>query len=620
VSDDPGGTIRRNPVTGRFELVSNTNGEGPPEGGPGEHPPAEEVPVDDSNPPGGDRPGPPPDERTLALRAELEAEVERQHERVDTAYRELNREARRLRHAGCSNTDALRQLAEFAAAQCPMPHLMPPDWNYELKVREVWGDLRAAERQQHEAQQQERREARRLADQRRSQATDGSQFFGRDGLLVQTLAERVREEVKLGRLVIHRDTDENDVLWHCRDGLWRPGAVKEVERVCGDLLGERLRHSHVSNVLLALRTGDLPVIPDTPPHPGFLHLRNGFLDWASGEFYEHPLYQDPAMLSTVQLGVEWDPSATCPTYDAWVEQVVPGLGDYLDEVSGYLMLNGNPLHKAVLLRGSGRNGKGTYLRIHTALLGDDNCASVPLQTMGENRFAVAQLHMKLANVAGDLSNEHVQKTNVFKMVTGQDSLYAERKMGQPFRFVAWAVPVFSANAVPTTSDTSVGYLSRWEVIPFDLDLTALPGGPDDRYERQVIEHELPGVAVRAVRGLQRLMARGHFERPARVQEAFREFEHRLDQVRAWLEERCDRSDETAWTYRTDLHTDYVVWAAANQHRPLSAGTFYERLEQAGVRARRGPEPARARGFGGVRLQTPTLGLPGQSPATFSAEL
>ncbi len=209
---------------------------------------------------------------------------------------------------------------------------------------------------------------------------DPGRFLGTEGLLVQTLATAVRERVDVGRLVMHRDADANDALWHCDGGTWRPGAVKEIERACNRLLGQRLQPTYVTNVLLALRSGDIPVIADEPPHPDVIHFANGFLDWASGGFNpEH----DCRWNSTVRLAVEWDPAAECPEFDKWVAQMLPvDCGEFIDEVIGYLMFNGNPLHKAILLHGTGRNGKGTFLRFVTALLGRENCASVPLQPWG----------------------------------------------------------------------------------------------------------------------------------------------------------------------------------------------------------------------------------------------
>jgi phage/plasmid-associated DNA primase len=115
--------------------------------------------------------------------------------------------------------------------------------------------------------------------------------------------------------------------------------------------------------------------------------------------------------------------------------------------------------------------------------------------------------------------------------------------------------------------------------------------------------ELPGITRRGVNGLRRLMARRRFARPLSAQEAFDEFEGAVDQVRAWERERCDTSDAAVWTSRTELYDDYRVWAVENEHTPpLNAKSFYERLEQAGVKQKRS---ATGRYFLGIRLVSPT---------------
>jgi P4 family phage/plasmid primase-like protien len=422
---------------------------------------------------------------------------------------------------------------------------------------------------------------------------DPARFFDRvNGLLVQTLADAVRERVQLARLQIHRDADADDVLWHYRDGVWRPGGSSAIERAVGDLLGERLRHAHVSNTVLAIRTSALPVLPDGPPHREHINFANGMLRWADDVLEPH----DPDHCSTVQVAVPWQPDATCPVFLDWLAEVFPvDCTDFAFELLGYLLMNGNPMHKAFMLRGTGRNGKGTFLRIGKALLGPSNCAAIPLQTLGENRFAAAELHTKLANVAGDLDARHVEDTSVFKMVTGEDSVYAERKYGHPFRFVPWAVPIFSANSTPSTSDTSHGYLSRWEVLPFPVDLT---GRTDSTIEETIKANELPGIAVLAVDGLRRLMDRGRFDRPASVADALDAFAADVDQVRAWINERCVR-DGDAWTERGTLHTAYKSWAVENDRGVLGAGTFYDRLEVAGWRP---SKRSGTRGFVGLRIR------------------
>ena len=119
----------------------------------------------------------------------------------------------------------------------------------------------------------------------------------------------------------------------------------------------------------------------------------------------------------------------------------PGMVDFAWEVVGYLLMNGNPLHRAFLLVGAGRNGKSTFLRLVEHLLGRADCSSVPLQKLGDgHRFASAEMFMKSANVCGDLAATHLKDTSTFKQVTGGDPVFAERKIRDPFEFIYWGVP------------------------------------------------------------------------------------------------------------------------------------------------------------------------------------
>jgi putative DNA primase/helicase len=88
------------------------------------------------------------------------------------------------------------------------------------------------------------------------------------------------------------------------------------------------------------------------------------------------------------------------------------------ELIGYLTYSGNLLHKAVMLSGTGRNGKGTLLRVITALLGDDNTTSVSLHDLVNTRFSTASLFGKNANIAGDIDGGYIENTATFKAITG----------------------------------------------------------------------------------------------------------------------------------------------------------------------------------------------------------
>jgi putative DNA primase/helicase len=104
------------------------------------------------------------------------------------------------------------------------------------------------------------------------------------------------------------------------------------------------------------------------PIPDIVNVRNGLLDWRTGLCAAHP-----EVLTTVQLGVDYDPAADCPAFEQFLHQVVPAdVVDTVWELIGYLMYSGNPLHKAVMLTGTGRNGKGTFLRVMVRCSGAAN--------------------------------------------------------------------------------------------------------------------------------------------------------------------------------------------------------------------------------------------------------
>ncbi len=140
--------------------------------------------------------------------------------------------------------------------------------------------------------------------------------------------------------------------------------------------------------------------------------------------------------STWQLRAHWNPAATCPTVDAWISEVAPDDAvELMWQVVGAAIYADLPVHRAIMLFGPGRDGKGTLLRLIKALVGAEHCSAVPLQTLGDNRFAAAELYGKAVNLAGDLDARALLRTDMFKTLTGGDTVHAERRYGQPFTFV-----------------------------------------------------------------------------------------------------------------------------------------------------------------------------------------
>lgn len=406
--------------------------------------------------------------------------------------------------------------------------------------------------------------------------TSPSDFFVRgEGLDATKLASKVQE---FGPLAI--DSTVNRGIWAYRLGVWVE-APSEVSNRCAALLGPRFRPNHITTIMPVLqhqleRSGS---VISCLPVSDWINVQNGMLHWKTGQIYGH----DPSFRSTVQLPVTWDPTATCPAFDKFVGEVMaPDAIAYLWEIIGYLVYSGNPLQRAFLFHGSGINGKGTLIRVLTALLGSHNVSTVTLTDIAEARFEVASLYGKIANLAGDIDANYMKSTARFKAITGEDTIRAERKYEHGFMFQNWAVPVFSANEFWKSSDTTTGYKRRWQLLPFPNSFS-IEGGQGLTAS---LVAELPGILVGAVRGLQSLMHRGDFDTPKSALDEKAKFEVAADQVSEWLLTDpsivvSDPKNLNALYPTSDSYRAYRRWSEDNGNSALPSSKWWQRMEALG---------------------------------------
>ena len=253
-------------------------------------------------------------------------------------------------------------------------------------------------------------------------------------------------------------------------GLWVPDGESEIYRRTESLLRQRWRPSHAENVRKIVEHRE-PFITDDKQDTDYLNVLNGLLDWREGKLYPH----NPGIVSTIRIPIEWNENAECPEIDKFFSEVFPSDAIELAyEILGYMLYNDNPLHKAILLYGSGRNGKGTFIRLARMLTGHANISAVTPQALDSSQFSSAQLYGKLANLVGDVDPRIFKSTEQFKQLTGGDYMMAQHKHKDPFTFRCRALMVAAFNALPRTADTTEGFFSRWVVVPFSAFFPAQP--------------------------------------------------------------------------------------------------------------------------------------------------
>lgn len=428
-------------------------------------------------------------------------------------------------------------------------------------------------------------------------------LFGPDGLMAVRAARAVADA---GPLMV----DAQGVFWVYGAGVWRPDETgMEIRRRVVRLLGEKYRPTHFRTIREVLSTllEQFHVAPVTP----VINFGNGMVRWAGDP---DPVLVDhhPEFMSTVRLPLDWEPAAVCPLFDDFLASAVPEDDrERAWQVLGYLMMSGNPLQRMFMLTGTGGNGKGVYLNVVRALLGDDNTSAEPLHDLSENRFSTAELHGKLANICGDIDSTFIHNTARIKELCGDDRMKGEHKNERQFYFKFWGKAIFSANAIPGASDSSRGWIRRWEVVPFPY----APTKPDPTISERIVGQELVGIAVKAVHALRSLMAVGEFSRGESADTAHAEFAEKANRVLRWINDPDSnvRAELDTWNKGTILLSAFRQWEAYDQgngHKDIGSQRFNELARQAGLQfaKRRGQ-----RGYYGLHVAESVLCRPADAP-------
>jgi len=351
-----------------------------------------------------------------------------------------------------------------------------------------------------------------------------------DEISVSDLAEAITAKHRFakdggGRLYIHRG------------GCYQPDGASSIHQQVKRLL-QRMHllkkwTSRKSEEVVKYIAVDAPLLWECPPLD-VVNVQNGLLNVDTQALSPH----SPDFLSPVQLPVEFNREARCPGWEKFIGEVFPGDAEAIAwEIPSWLMTPDCSIQKAVLLIGDGANGKSTYLRGVLAFLGRRNVAAVSLHKLEEDRFSVARLVGRLANVCPDLPSRDLASTSGFKAITGGDALQAERKFEESFEFVPYARLIFSANHPPKSQDASSAFFRRWVVVPFERTfLEGAPGTiPRDQLDASLSDPaELSGVLNKALDAIRSIRQKGLSESES-TRRALDEFRQATDPLAVWLD-------------------------------------------------------------------------------------
>lgn len=226
-----------------------------------------------------------------------------------------------------------------------------------------------------------------------------------------------------------------------------------------------------------------------------IKLKNGFL--SKGKFI--PMNYDE--FTPYSIDIDYDPNAEAvPLIDDYLKQLAQAEGygqkdteDYrtlLLEVLAFGLITDpamtRDLAKFFIFRGDGANGKGTLLEILRRIYQPQNCSSLSIEQMEDDRYVSAMVG-KLMNLGDDIEDAPITKKQMKKIknFTSADTVTSRRLYSDAVNVIIQAKMIFTSNADIRTFDKGFAVERRFCWMPMFNHVTK----PDPRFLSKVTTPE-----------------------------------------------------------------------------------------------------------------------------------
>ena len=279
----------------------------------------------------------------------------------------------------------------------------------------------------------------------------------------------------------------------------------------------------------------------------------------------------------------------------------PDLLDFVQRAVGYSLTGDISEECLLLLHGTGRNGKGTFLGTLQAMLGD-YASTADFSTFisrGDDRGPrddVANMRGRRMVVSQEVREGAPLAEALIKHLTGGDTVRARNLYERSVEWRPTHHLWLAVNRKPVIRGTDTGIWSRIRLVPFDVSFD----GREDKKLKQNLLEELPGILAWSVQGCL-MRNRDGLGSCASVQAATSEYRAESDQLARFIEEWCTEGQYLQARARY-LYERYRSWADRTGEDVMTETVFGLSICERGFQKKR-------TGIGNVYLG---LGLRNQS--------
>ena len=320
------------------------------------------------------------------------------------------------------------------------------------------------------------------------------------------------------------------------------------------------------------------------PYEDHIAVQNGVLEWKTGKLlpwnpmkHHHSSVIEAPFMKKEHFSDElkvWEDALT-----DWLPDEKNRL--FLQEYMGYSLLPKNDMRTALFLLGGGSNGKSLFIEIVQKLFKGSVAVTQPESLA--SRFGTNILLDKLLYVCADVDQTYLDKTGVLKQIIAGDIIPSEIKNGASFHFRPVGKLIISANDMPRAKDSTEGWYSRLQIVPFNR---TFPKNP--KYKR-MLEATFDKPEGRAallywcVEGLKRLSENYEWTTSVEMDAELRKYKAENDSVIQFFDECLEKTTiEDAYLETPTLYDVYKDWCMETNQKAVTRKIFSNRFTKLGI--------------------------------------
>ena len=331
--------------------------------------------------------------------------------------------------------------------------------------------------------------------------------------------------------------------------------------------------------------------------PWLLNTPRGVINLRTGETRLGKPADYMTKMTAVHAGGE------CPRFLSFLDEITgedSGLVAFLQRMVGYALTGSTQEHALFFVYGTGANGKSVFINTVAGILGDYHRIA-PIETFTASN--VERHPTELASLQGRRMVSAIETEegrrwaeSRIKALTGGDKIAARYMRQDFFEFTPQFKLIIAGNHKPGLRTVDEAIRRRFHLIPFTV---TIPPEDRDPSLAEKLRREWPGILQWMIDGALEWGEQG-LQPPEAVTAATEAYLEAEDALTAWLEECCDRGDQSAWEKTSILFSSWRSWADKAGEPPGSMKRFRQNLETRGLTDER---RSYGRGFLGIKVET-----------------